>query len=279
MITSTVSSWAYGAVETPTKVIWSIVTVEEDDPENSSSSTVAGVVPTTGTDGFSTAPTPTDDSNSTGGGGGGLAPGEVAGLVVGLLLLLIMIAMVAVVFICLRRKRQREREREEELEATPSPPLAPGMADISQPSFIIGHGDRPESPVSPLSLTFTTGTAAMVAIPSGTEHKGAVASSSRHNRKGSVVSIAPVPEEDEDEDEITPVTRVESRGTGGRRSTDSGRSWGRGYGGRGGFYTAGRLGLAHDRGRGAGVEDEPVIQSTISSERLVPPHERGGFHF
>ncbi|KAF3913397.1 hypothetical protein ABW20_dc0108471 [Dactylellina cionopaga] len=296
-VTSTSSSYAYGTVDTPTQVYY-VTTMP--------SPVIAGTTPTTGVE--ESNPVASQTAGATTARSRKLSSGAIAGLVVGIFLALVLIGILIGIVFSRRQKRKRAAAaaaERDEFDETPSPPPAPspkpGMTSISQTEITIpdrlGGGDSP--PVSPMSELFFSG---LNMIDDNKYNQmspnGVVSSSSsRHSRRGSrgsaISAILPVPEE-EDEDAIRPVN---SAGGGGspfnnnnNRSSIDSRNWGRGYGGRGGYYNVAngrstRSGIA--RGNGGLETESPqnpafsgVITSAYSEGGLVPPHARDhGFRF
>ncbi|KAF3935833.1 hypothetical protein ABW19_dt0209513 [Dactylella cylindrospora] len=253
--TETTISYAYGSVDAPIRLFY--VTIQP-------SSTIAGKLPT------GEIPPPEDPPQAS----RQLSSGTIAGIVVGVILAIVLIGLIVGMLICVRRKRQRQRH--DNFADTPSPPAAPIpqpiMTNVAQGTIIAG--ENAESPVSPISFV----------QPAAGKSSNL---SSRHARKGSlasIISVTPVPEEDE-EDDILPVNGAGARNSIGRDSSDSARSWGRGYGGRGGYYGSGSRARAT---RPKEVETESptnpafrgAVTSSYSDESLVPPHARdNGFRF
>ncbi|EPS35331.1 hypothetical protein H072_11300 [Dactylellina haptotyla CBS 200.50] len=293
-VTSTSTSYAYGTVDTPTQVYY-VTTVP--------SPVIAGITPS-GTEEQSAASSEAVSSPAQG--GRKISPGAIAGIVIGVLFALALLALVIGVVFCGFKRRHGSSvasSSRDSFNDPPSPPAAPSpkpaMATISQSEIMIPgrSGGGSQSPVSPMSELFFSG----LNMTDDSKYHGAGAgvnngiilgsgSGSRHSRRGSrgsvVSTILPVPEEDEDADQISPVNAPGSS----KRRTSTDRTWGRGYGGRGGYNnTATSAGGSKSREYGGRAEETEsptnpafrgVITSAYNEGDLVPPHARDhGFRF
>ncbi|KAK6359178.1 hypothetical protein TWF696_000343 [Orbilia brochopaga] len=254
-LTSTSTSYAYGTVATPTRAMYLTVTA------------TAGLSGT-GSGGVAAATIIPAAEGSVSSGRRRLSSGAVAGIVLGVTFAFVLAA--ACIFF-LRRRRQVVETDERSTEKHPLPPVQPvfsspkpPIADILQPPP--ARRKSTELPDSPMSHLFFSGlnddlTTIAARNPKSNLNQTSTppqpvnqpyninshtnpplaSSSSRHSRKGSrnnsMSSISPVPEEAENEAEIfDPETW--NGGTGSQRGSAEHGRWGRGYGGRGGYYNA-----------------------------------------
>ncbi|RVD83648.1 uncharacterized protein DFL_005428 [Arthrobotrys flagrans] len=221
--TETSTSYAYGTVETPTQV--SYVTTFVPAFADEGDELTGTVVPSArGSRRFSR--------------------GEIAGLVIGLILAAVLVVVSVVIF---RRYRKTESSKglvgstrgrnvfdhnssssNSGVPAITSP--KPAMRGLSQSETTDPNTDR--VPGSPISELFFSGLSMTDENKYSRNHGGVGGSRLSRGSRGSVMSsVSPVPEE-----YILPETPAKSVQI---RSSMDGRNWGRGYGGRGGYYNVG----------------------------------------
>jgi len=219
--TSTYSSYAFGTVDANTLTIVSTRMLTSDSAETASPSLNQGA-------GGASQPTNAPASNS--GQRKHLSSGAIAGIVIGVLLLLALIlALILFCCCCKNRKggegyagsRTRRRERRDR---SASPPILP-EPPIPQPSMTEVHN---QSTVTRPAATAGSGV--------GGYAYNNPRLNGRKSSRSSIVSISPVPEEAEEDEysSSSPENGVPSPSP-RRDSGESTRSWGRGYGGRGGY--------------------------------------------
>ncbi|KAK6500526.1 hypothetical protein TWF481_010869 [Arthrobotrys musiformis] len=216
--TETSTSYAYGTVETPTQVAY-----------------VTTFLPALG-DEAKDGVTETASSGSV----RRFSRGEISGITIGLILAVLLAVVAIAIFRRHRKTRdsQDTRSRRDVFDRGSSSSTSGGAAVLASPKPAlrrVSQSELTESntgivPGSPISELFFSGLNMTDENKYSRNHIGTGGSSLSRGSRGSVVS-SPVPEE-----YILPETPAKSAQI--RSSVDE-RNWGRGYGGRGGYYNVG----------------------------------------
>ncbi|KAJ6255871.1 hypothetical protein Dda_9330 [Drechslerella dactyloides] len=278
MLTSMTTSYAYGTAATPTRAYYVTVTATATPRFTETGGLAAPTI--------AIVPAGEGDSGSESSSRRRqLSPGAVAGIVLGVALAFV-IAAAGVFFLRRRHMFVEADEKDSSMNALPPPVPSllpspkPPIGEILQPPP--ARRKSTELPDSPMSYLFFSGlnddlaTIAAARNPNpksnaiqsygqnyknqsggrGGHNNTPLVSSSRHSRKGSrnssMTSISPVPEEAENEAEIFDPENWNGETASQRGSAEHG-NWGRGYGGRGGYYNvANRAASGGERPTGAG---------------------------
>ncbi|EWC48751.1 hypothetical protein DRE_00056 [Drechslerella stenobrocha 248] len=223
VITSTSVSYAYGTVDALTKVDYQTVTAAAPGGTETDGS-VLTVVP------------------AANGGARKVSPGGIAGIVLSVVLAVILSIIAGYI---IRRKR-KAADGDEKHDAVWAPPLAlPAPSPPPERTVAPADAARPQSaasrksaelPESPMSYLFFTGLTDEVMGSSSKNQHGPAARHTRRGSRNSVVTVSPVPEEDEYSARMFDPQTWDTIEPPSRRGSADASKWGRGYGGRGGYH-------------------------------------------